>query len=69
MEDEMEDDVYNGDPGTREGRIGQLIYHRALSDRRGFRDDQVGIPTDDPVWTEIFEEVGKEAIAAVTATP
>ena len=57
-------DFFNGEQPTREARIGQLIYHRALSDRRGFRDDQIGIPTTDEVWTEIFEAIGREAIAA-----
>jgi hypothetical protein len=45
--------------------IGARIYDAALSDRRGFRPDQIGIPGTDPVWTEIFIDLGKYAIDAV----
>ena len=51
-------------PESREGKIGQKIYLRALDDRRGFRYDQIGID-DDEIWTEIFEHMGRVAIAAV----
>ena len=50
-------------PATREGRIGKAIYLAALSYRRGFRDDQLDI--DDNIWTEIFEDIGHAAVAAV----
>ena len=55
-------------PKTREGRIGQRIYINALDDRRGFRYDQLGID-DDGLWAEIFEHIGREAIAAVAEVP
>jgi hypothetical protein len=45
--------------------IGARIYDAALYDRRGFRPDQIGIPGTDPVWTEIFIDLGKYAIDAV----
>jgi hypothetical protein len=35
-----------------------------LDDRRGFRYDQLGLDDDD-IWLEIFEQMGKEALAAV----
>lgn len=53
---------------TREGRIGQAIYLKALDDRRGFRYDQLGID-DDEIWEEIFEAIGTEALAAVSSQP
>jgi hypothetical protein len=37
----------------------------ALSGRRGFRDDQLGIEGPE-LWDEIFEEMGRTAIAAVS---
>lgn len=55
---------YNAEPTTREGKIGLAIYREALSGRRGFRDDQLGIEDDD-IWMEIFEAIGQEAIKAV----
>jgi len=45
---------------TKEGRIGQAIYMKALDGRRGFRYDQLGID-DDEIWEEIFEDIGKNA--------
>lgn len=54
--------------GTEYTEIGRKIYMAALSDRRGFRDDQVGI--DDPdIWGEIFEEIGAEARKALRGQP
>ena len=53
-------------PITREGRIGKAIYMAALADRRGFRDDQIGID-DAAIWLEIFEELGSFAIKMVEA--
>ena len=53
-------------PSTREGKIGQAIYLKALDDRRGFRYDQLGID-DDKIWTEIFESMGRAALDAVKA--
>lgn len=55
-------------PKTRAGKIGKAIYLKALDDRRGFRYDQLGID-DDPLWEEIFEHMGKEAIAALKKYP
>lgn len=55
---------YYDDQRTPEARAGQAIYINALSDRRGFRHDQVGIPTDDDVWGEIFEAIGRAAFDA-----
>lgn len=49
---------------SREARIGRIIYMVALSDRRGFRSDQIGIEDDD-IWREIFEDLGRTAIDAV----
>lgn len=43
-------------------RIGGEIYMEALSDRRGFRNDQIGIYDDFPIWREIFEDIGRVAI-------
>ena len=34
---------YDVEPDTPEMKIGKKIYMTALSDRRGFRDDQLGI--------------------------
>lgn len=53
-------------PSSRDGKIGKEIYLKALSGRRGFRDDQLGIE-DDEIWNEIFEAIGKSAISAVAA--
>jgi len=50
---------------NREARIGKHIYKTALAHRRGFRDDQIQIDTEDPVWDEIFEEMGREALRSV----
>lgn len=55
-------DVPKGGP---EREIGRKIYMKALSGRRGFRDDQLGIE-DEEIWAEIFEEIGKVARAAVS---
>ena len=51
-------------PSTREGKIGQAIYLKALDDRRGFRYDQLGID-DDAIWIEIFEAMGRAALDAI----
>lgn len=56
---------YNSRPKTRAGKIGKKIYENALSDRRGYRPDQIGIPTEDEVWQEIFEAIGEHALHAV----
>lgn len=45
--------------------IGREIYQAALDDRRGFRDDQIGIPNDDDIWLEIFGAIGRAALAAL----
>lgn len=56
-------DVPEGKPGS-DLEVGRKIYMDALSDRRGFRDDQIGIE-DEEIWTEIFEAIGKVARAAL----
>jgi len=38
---------------------------KALSDRRGFRYDQLGIE-DEEIWAEIFEQMGEVARAALS---
>ncbi|WP_300379548.1 hypothetical protein [Henriciella sp.] len=43
-------------------RLGGAIYMEALSGRRGFRDDQMGIDDVD-IWAEIFEHIGRVALA------
>ena len=48
-----------------EQRVGRSIYMSALYGRRGFRDDQLGIPSDDEVWADIFAHIGRAAIFAV----
>lgn len=55
---------YDFTPKTRIGKIGKEIYLTALDDRRGFRDDQLGIE-DNEIWTEIFESIGAAALKAV----
>ena len=57
---------YHDEQATPAARLGQQIYHEALHPRRGFRDDQIGIPAEDDVWSEIFEEIGQVAQAAFT---
>ena len=44
--------------------IGRTIYDEALSDRQGFRADQIGIE-DDEVWAEIYEAIALVAVRAV----
>lgn len=53
---------YYDDYGTKSQKIGRKIYHKALSDRRGFREDQIGIDGEDDVWLDIFEDIGVAAI-------
>lgn len=52
---------YYANQSTPEAMAGQAIYINALSDRRGFRPDQIGIDTDDPIWSEIFTAIGEAA--------
>jgi hypothetical protein len=52
---------YYDDIGTYNQKLGRKIYREALSDRRGFRDDQIGIDSEEDVWLEIFEHMGKVA--------
>ena len=59
--------VYYDDCGSDEACLGRKIYHAALDDRRGFRPDQIGIPTSDDVWLEIFEGIGKAALERAEA--
>lgn len=55
---------YDVEPDTPEMTVGQKIYMDALADRRGFREDQLGI-FDTEIWEEIFTAIGATAIAAV----
>jgi hypothetical protein len=55
---------YDLPPGNADCELGRKIYMNALSDRRGFRDDQLGIEEPD-LWAEIFEAIGKAARKAV----
>lgn len=50
------------DPDSETAKLGRHIYHEALAERRGFRPDQIGIPPEDEVWLEIFNEIGKAAL-------
>lgn len=59
-------DHYGERPLDETAAIGWAIYHKALSDRRGFRDDQLGIPSDDDVWLEIFAAIGEAARAVLS---
>ena len=52
---------YDVPEGGKEREIGRKIYMEALSDRRGFRDDQLGIDDID-IWAEIFESMGRVAL-------
>ena len=54
-------DYFYDDIGTMEQKFGREIYKKALSDRRGFRSDQIGIPVDDDIWLEIFEDICYQA--------
>lgn len=47
-------------------RIGRQIYFEALSGRRGFRDDQLGIE-DEEIWEEIFIAIYDAAKKAMGA--
>lgn len=54
---------YDVPKGNAAREIGRKIYMEALSNRRGFRDDQIGI--DDPdIWAEIFGAMGRVALSA-----
>lgn len=55
---------YELPPGSPECELGRKIYMEALSDRRGFRDDQLGIH-DPEIWREIFEAIGAEALRQI----
>lgn len=52
--------------GNADHELGRKIYMDVLDDRRGFRDDQLGIE-DAEIWAEIFEEMGKAARRAIDA--
>lgn len=52
------------EPTSIEGSIGKVVYMAALDHRRGFRYDQLGIE-DHGIWAEIFDDIGKAAVAAV----
>ncbi len=57
---------YEVPEGNADLELGRKIYKDALSDRRGFRYDQIGIEDVD-IWAEIFEEIGKVARTALSA--
>lgn len=61
----MTDEIapYYDDIGTDKQKLGRKIYHEALSGRRGFRDDQLGIDSEDEIWLEIFEAIGDAALS------
>jgi hypothetical protein len=58
---------YEVPKGNADRELGRKIYMKALSDRRGFRDDQLGIEDVD-IWAEIFEAMGKVARTAIKNT-
>lgn len=55
---------YDLPEGDIDRELGRRIYMEALSDRRGFRDDQLGIEDVD-IWAEIFDAIGKSARKAI----
>lgn len=55
---------YDLPPLNSDQELGRKIYMEALSDRRGFRDDQLGIE-DEAIWIEIFEAIGQVARKAL----
>lgn len=55
--------VYYDDCGSDAVCLGRKIYRQALHARRGFRPDQIGIDESDDVWIEIFEDIGRVALA------
>jgi len=59
---------YEVPKGNADRELGRKIYMDALSGRRGFRDDQLGIEDTD-IWAEIFEEIGKIARKAIPRFP
>jgi len=54
-------------PETRARTVGRKIYEAALADRRGFRDDQLGIEDPD-IWAGIFRSIGHHAMLQVLET-
>jgi hypothetical protein len=56
---------YDLPKGNPDVELGRAIYMGALDDRRGFRYDQIGIEDPD-IWSEIFEQMGKVARAALS---
>lgn len=59
---------YDVPEGDADRELGRTIYMEALSDRRGFREDQLGI-FDEEIWAEIFEHIGRVARASIAGTP
>lgn len=59
---------YDVPEGSPDRELGRRIYMEALSDRRGFREDQLGI-FDEGIWGEIFEHMGRVAAAAIAGQP
>lgn len=58
---------YDVPKGNADRELGRRLYMNVLSDRRGFRYDQLGIEDED-IWAEIFESLGKEARLAIART-
>jgi hypothetical protein len=52
---------YDVPKGNAARELGRDIYLKALSDRRGFRYDHLGIEDPD-IWAEIFEDIGNVAL-------
>lgn len=59
---------YDVPSGGADREVGRAIYMRALSNRRGFRDDQLGIEDAD-IWAEIFEDIGRAASELFSEVP
>lgn len=55
---------YDLPKGNDDVELGRAIYMGALSGRRGFRYDQLGIEDED-IWSDIFESMGRIARAAL----
>ena len=58
----LSDEEYDAQIRSEAQRIGGIIYMKALSDRRGFSDGQLGITDDHAIWREIFENIGEIAL-------
>jgi hypothetical protein len=59
--------VYNN-PKTKDEKVGAAIYKHALAHRKGFRADQIGIPENDEIWSDIFTSLAVVARDAIKAS-